>query len=140
MIVKQLEDLIGTEADVDTETWNSRRLLLAKDKLGYSLHDTIIKAGTETYIWYKNHVESVYCVQGRGEIEDLDNGKTYPIKDGTLYVLNGHEKHYLRAEEDMRMICVFNPPVTGKEVHDENGVYPLIVEDDEEQANPITAK
>jgi len=26
----------------------------------------------------------------------------------------------------MRMLCVFNPPVTGQEVHDENGVYPLI--------------
>ncbi|MGZ4575073.1 MAG: ectoine synthase, partial [Mycobacteriaceae bacterium] len=26
----------------------------------------------------------------------------------------------------MRMLCVFNPPVTGREVHDENGVYPLI--------------
>jgi len=24
---------------------------------------------------------------------------------------------------------VFNPPVTGREVHDENGVYPLIVEE-----------
>jgi L-ectoine synthase len=28
----------------------------------------------------------------------------------------------------MRTVCVFNPPVTGREVHDENGVYPLIVE------------
>ncbi|MDN6668277.1 MAG: ectoine synthase, partial [Brevibacterium sp.] len=25
---------------------------------------------------------------------------------------------------------VFNPPVTGRETHDENGVYPLIVEED----------
>jgi len=24
------------------------------------------------------------------------------------------------------MLCVFNPPVTGREVHDENGVYPLV--------------
>jgi L-ectoine synthase len=28
----------------------------------------------------------------------------------------------------MRTVCVFNPPVTGREVHDERGVYPLIVE------------
>jgi L-ectoine synthase len=28
------------------------------------------------------------------------------------------------------MVCVFNPPCTGREVHDENGVYPLLVEDD----------
>jgi L-ectoine synthase len=29
------------------------------------------------------------------------------------------------------MACVFNPPVTGREVHDENGVYPLLTEPDD---------
>jgi len=36
------------------------------------------------------------------------------------------------------MVCVFNPPVTGREVHDENGVYPLLTEEDsndEEEAS-----
>jgi L-ectoine synthase len=32
----------------------------------------------------------------------------------------------------MRTVCVFNPPVTGREVHDEDGVYPLVVEDGDE--------
>ncbi len=27
------------------------------------------------------------------------------------------------------MACTFNPPVTGREVHDERGVYPLLTED-----------
>jgi L-ectoine synthase len=70
----------------------------------------------------------VYCVAGEGEIEDLESGITTQIEDGTLYALNGHERHFLRARKDMRMVCVFNPPVTGREVHDENGVYPLFVE------------
>jgi L-ectoine synthase len=26
------------------------------------------------------------------------------------------------------MICVFNPPLTGEEIHDEDGAYPLIQE------------
>jgi L-ectoine synthase len=125
MIVKHLNDIIGTESDVDTETWRSYRLLLKKDGMGFSFHHTIIKAGTETYIWYKNHVEAVYCIQGEGEIEVLDEGKTYPIEKGTLYALNGHEKHYLRAKSDMHMICAFNPPVTGREVHDADGAYSL---------------
>ncbi len=125
MIVKHLNDIIGTESDVDTETWRSYRLLLKKDGMGFSFHHTIIKAGTETYIWYKNHVEAVYCIQGEGEIEVLDEEKTYPIEKGTLYALNGHEKHYLRAKSDMHMICAFNPPVTGREVHDADGAYSL---------------
>ncbi len=130
MIVRYLEDLINTESDINEETWNSRRLLLKKDGVGFSLHDTVIRAGTESMFWYKNHVEAVYCVEGSGEVETVGDGKVYPIRPGTLYVLNGHEKHYLRGTTDMRMICVFNPPVTGREVHDEEGVYPL-VDDDE---------
>ncbi len=128
MIVKHLEDILGTEDEVKGGNWTSRRLLLRKDGMGFSLHDTIIHAGTETYIWYKNHVEAVYCIEGEGEIETIPDGTVYPIRPGTLYALDGHEKHYLRAKKDMRMICVFNPPVTGQEVHDEDGTYPLLDE------------
>lgn len=128
MIVKHLENILGTEDEVKGGNWTSRRLLLRKDGMGFSLHDTIIHAGTETYIWYKNHVEAVYCIEGEGEIETIPDGTVYPIRPGTLYALDGHEKHYLRAKKDMRMICVFNPPVTGQEVHDEDGTYPLLDE------------
>ncbi len=124
MIVKHLNDIIGTDADVRGPTFASRRLLLARDGLGYSLHDTLLHAGEETYIWYANHLESVYCIEGTGEIEDLDNGVTHPISPGTLYVLDGHEKHYLRAFSDLRCVCVFTPALTGEEVHDEQGTYP----------------
>ncbi|MFA5504880.1 MAG: ectoine synthase [Vulcanimicrobiota bacterium] len=125
MIVKTLEQINGSEHDIDGGNWRSRRLLLAKDKMGFSMHDTVIKAGTQTTIWYKNHVEAVYCIEGTGEIETLPDGTVYPISPGTLYALDGHEKHYLRGHTDMRMVCVFNPPLTGKEVHDADGVYPL---------------
>ena len=129
MIVKTLNAVINTQSDVNTDTWNSRRLLLKKDGLGFSLNDTIIKKDTETVIWYKNHMEAVYCISGEGEIELAGSGKVYPIKPGTLYALDGHEKHFLRAiGSDMRMICVFNPPLTGREVHDEEGAYPIIEE------------
>ncbi|MGD8310873.1 MAG: ectoine synthase [Chromatiales bacterium] len=128
MIVRHLRDIIGTERDVQAENgnWASRRFLLRSDGMGFSFHDTTIFAGTETYIWYKNHLEAVYCVAGEGEIEDLGTGEVHQISDGTMYALNGHEKHFLRAREDMRLICVFNPPLTGREVHDEEGVYPII--------------
>ncbi|AFG38862.1 ectoine synthase [Spirochaeta africana] len=130
MFTVKLDDIKGTGNEVDGGNWISRRLLLRKDGFGFSLHDTIIKEGTETYIWYKNHLEAVYCIEGEGEVEDLDNNITYEIKPGTVYALSGHEKHLLRAlKGDMRMVCVFNPPITGREVHDENGVYPLIEED-----------
>ncbi|GAA3409363.1 ectoine hydroxylase [Paenibacillus hodogayensis] len=125
MIVKQLEDVVGTEHDVDTATWFSRRLLLRRDGAGFSLHDTTMKPGTETEMWYKNHVEAVYCIEGEGELEVLDENRTYPVKPGTLYVLDGHEKHKLRSKTALRVVCVFNPPCAGTETHDADGSYAL---------------
>jgi L-ectoine synthase len=131
MIVKHVNDIKGTDDEVHAKkgTWLSRRFLLKKDGLGFSLHETIIFAGTETLIWYKNHYEAVYCVGGEGEIEDLATGKVCPINDGTMYALNNHDKHLLRAtNSDLRLICVFNPPLVGREDHDEEGSYPLLEE------------
>lgn len=130
MIVRRLEDVIGTDRDIKAENgnWVSRRLLLRDDEMGFSLHDTTIIAGTETFIHYKNHLEAVYCVGGEGEIEDLETGQIHSISDGIMYALNSHERHYLRARTDMRMICVFSPALTGTEVHDREGAYPLAEE------------
>lgn len=123
MIVRYLEERVGTTHDVDTPTWNSRRLLLKEDGVGFSLHDTLIKAGTETMIWYKHHIEAVYCIEGEGEIELFETKEKFQIREGMLYVLNGHEKHLLRGTTEMRMVCIFNPPCTGQEIHNKEGVY-----------------
>lgn len=126
MIVKHLDDIVDTDANVRGPTFESRRFLLRRDGLGFSLHDTLLYAGTETYIWYANHLEAVYCIEGEGELEDLDNNETHALSPGTMYALNGHEKHYLRAFTDLRCVCVFTPALTGREVHDEHGTYPLL--------------
>lgn len=125
MIVRRLDELEGTDRAVRAPTFTSRRFLLRNDGLGFSFHDTVLYAGTETYIWYKHHLEAVYCIDGEGELEDLDNGVVHEIRPGTFYALDGHERHYLRATTDLRMMCVFSPALTGAEVHDEEGVYPL---------------
>lgn len=126
MIVRKLNSRLNSEHEVDTLTWTSRRLLLAEDKMGFSLHDTLIKAGTETPMCYRNHLEAVYCIEGEGEVETTADGKVHPIEPGTLYALDENDDHILRATTQLRMICVFNPPLTGREVHDETGAYPLL--------------
>ena len=126
MIVRTLKDAENSDRRGVTKTWESTRMLLKDDNMGFSFHITTIYANTETHIWYQNHLESVYCMSGNGEIETLKDGKIYPIEAGTLYILDKHDEHLLRGgSEDMKMACVFNPPLNGKEVHDENGVYPL---------------
>lgn len=129
MIVRDVKDVIGTEREVRTENWMSRRVLLKSDGMGFSFHETTIFPGTETHIHYKNHLEAVWCVEGDGEIETVADGKKYAIKPGIVYALNEHDEHYLRGgKEPMRLICVFNPPVSGTEVHDADGVYPADVD------------
>ena len=123
MIVRDLKELEG-DREVVTSNWTSRRLLLARDGLDFSLHDTVVQPGTQTVMWYRNHVEAVYCIEGEGEIEELPDGPVHPLRPGVVYVLDGHEKHVLRAKTRMRMVCVFDPPVTGREVHDADGAYP----------------
>ena len=127
MIVKHLEDILGTAADVDTEGWTSRRLIYKDAGMGYSVNDTLIKPGAELTMEYKNHLETVYCIEGAGEITDLATGQTHAIRPGTIYALNHHDRHILRANQGthMRMVGVFNPPLTGREVHDETGAYAL---------------
>jgi len=125
MIVRTLEECKNSSRAINGGNWESVRMLLKDDNMGFSFHITTIFAGTETPIHYQNHLESVYCMQGEGEIETVEDGKIYQIRPGTLYILDKHDKHLLRATKDMHMACVFNPPLNGKEVHDENGVYPL---------------
>jgi L-ectoine synthase len=130
VIVRSLDDLVGTDRDVGAKTWRSRRLVLAKDGAGFSLHDTVIHAGTSTSMWYANHVEAVYVVEGEGVLVNDETGDRYDLAPGTMYLLDKHERHTLTAHTDLRAVCVFNPPCTGREVHDERGVYPLLVPDD----------
>lgn len=127
MKIVRLQDLKGTDREVEGPNWVSRRFLLKKDGMGFSFHETVIPAGAELHMWYKNHLEAVYCVAGNGSIEDLETGEVHPIEDGTLYALDKNDRHILRGgSEDMRLVCAFNPPVTGRETHDADGAYELV--------------
>jgi L-ectoine synthase len=124
LIVKHIDDVKGTASEVSAPNWISRRLLLSKDGMGFSFHETVIYPGTETKMQYLNHLEAVYCVEGEGSIEDCATGEVHPIRPGTIYALDQNDQHILRAVTQLRMACVFNPPCTGQEIHDEHGAYP----------------
>jgi L-ectoine synthase len=124
MIVRTLENIIGSPSHVKGDVWESRRLLLAGDMMGFSLSDTLIKEGSEQRLHYKHHFEANYCIAGRGEVVDVKTGATFPIVPGTLYALDKHDEHILRATSgDLRLVCIFNPPLTGQEKHRDDGSY-----------------
>lgn len=128
MIVRHLAEAEKSGRRIVSDGWESTRLLLKDDKMGFSFHITTIYQGAELHLHYQNHLESVYCVDGRGSVETVADGKKYEITAGSIYILDKNDKHILRAETEMQMACVFNPPLHGKEVHNADGAYELEAE------------
>ncbi|CAJ1580364.1 ectoine synthase [[Mycobacterium] wendilense] len=124
MIVRTTAEITGTERDVADAAWRSKRIILAGDGVGFSFHETTINANSVSEFQYRHHVEAVWVVEGAGVLTNLENGDEFKLEPGTMYLLDGHEKHRVTCHEQLRMLCVFNPPVTGQEVHDETGTYP----------------
>ncbi|MEV8631396.1 ectoine synthase [Streptosporangium sp. NPDC051023] len=120
MIIRHLDNV----RTVDWGNGLSRRFLLESDGLGYTVTDTTVRAGTKSRLEYRNHLEACYCIEGSGEVVDMD-GTSHPMVPGTLYALDQHDPHFLVAspDEDLRLICVFIPALRGDEVHnlDESG-------------------
>jgi L-ectoine synthase len=124
MLIRNLDTIRASQRNVVTPGWESARLLLKDEGMGFSFHITTLYAGQELRMHYRNHLEAVFVLQGTGTIEDLATGEVHELRPGTLYALNNHDKHVVRPETDIVTACVFNPPVTGREVHDETGSYP----------------
>jgi len=128
MIVRKLNEIRKTDRNVRSDGWASARLLLKDDDMGFSFHVTTMFAGTELKMHYQNHLEAVLVLKGKGTIEDLATGEIHKLEPGVMYALNDHDRHIVRPETDILTACTFNPPVTGKEVHDETGAYPADAE------------
>jgi len=124
MIVRNLGDIRKSDRNVRSDGWASARLLLKDDGMGFSFHVTTLFAGSELKMHYQNHLEAVLVLKGTGTIEDLATGEVHALRPGVMYALDDHDRHIVRPETDILTACVFNPPVTGREVHDETGAYP----------------
>jgi L-ectoine synthase len=114
MIIRHIDE-------VKTVEWGnglSRRFLLQADGMGYSLTDTLVRAGTKSHLEYRNHLEACYCIEGSGEVIDTE-GNSFPITPGVMYALDKHDPHWLVASphEDLRLVCMFTPALRGDESH-----------------------
>ena len=120
--------LIRKHSEVKVVQWGngtSHRFLLEADGMGYTVTDTIVKAGTKSLIEYKNHLEACYCIEGSGKVIEMD-GTEHEIVVGTMYALDKHDAHDLIASDDgdLRLVCMFTPALQGDEAHDFNADSP----------------
>lgn len=125
MIVVDGKDLRGSARDASGPGWTSLRMLVKSDGMGFSMNETVVKAGQTLTLEYKNHLEGCYCVSGTGCVTDHATGETHEISPGVLYALDQHDHHSLTVDEgqDMFLISVFNPALQGTETHGPDGSY-----------------
>jgi len=137
--VVNVNELYQTERDVRCPHGGfiSLRAVLAQEGMGFSVNKTIIPKGKPQHWHYTHHLEACYCVSGRGTITDLKAGVSYEIAPDTIYLLNNHDDHVFRAHEDTVLISIFNPPLTGREVHREDGSYRIDGEENGEMYKAI---
>ena len=124
MIIRSADDVTDTEHDVSGDHWNSRRILTAADGMGYSLNDVLIEPGFDLELEYRHHYEACYVVSGAMEITDPTTGAEYPVRPGGVYALDRHDRHIARSAGGARLVCVFNPALTGTERHVDGGYEP----------------
>jgi len=103
--------------------FTSHRFLLESDGMGYTITRTVVPPGRVNRWHYKNHLESCYCVTGKGILVNEETKEYYAIAPDTLYVLDKNDAHTLEAIDTLILICVFNPPLRGREVHGPDGAY-----------------
>lgn len=128
MNIVRVNDLKGSDRDVlcPKGGFRSIRGLLASDGMGFSMHKTFVPCGMGPQHWhYKNHLEACYCIAGRGVITNLATGEKHEITIDTIYVLDSNDDHTFEALTDVILISVFNPPITGREIHGPDGSYSL---------------
>jgi len=109
--------------------FTSHRILLKEDGMGYGLTKTIVPVGERQFWCYKDHLESCYCVSGKGLLTNATTGQYWAIGPDMTYVLDNHDPHYFEALEEVILLCVFNPPLNGTEVHQADGSYAIDSDD-----------
>ncbi len=125
MIIVDKSGIAGTMRDAAGPGWNSLRLLVRDDGMGFSMTETTIDPGAVLSLQYKHHIEACYCISGVGTVTELDSGAQHAIHAGILYAPDAHDRHEVRVtgNQPLHLICVFSPALQGDEVHGPDGSY-----------------
>lgn len=116
----------------ENKAFKSYRGLLREDNCGYTVTKTVIQPGKKNYWHYQHHIESCYCISGKAIVTDMQ-GNEHTIEPDRMYVLDKNDAHYFEALEETVLMCVFNPPLRGNELHDGHGAY------EEDYMSPVYA-
>ncbi|MDA0703612.1 MAG: ectoine synthase [Proteobacteria bacterium] len=125
MFARTLDDAkaVGNVVKVNNGTGRSARYITAVDGMGFSYHLNWIAGGGSTELWYKNHWEANYIIEGTGKVTDLTTGESWALAPGSLYNVGPNDRHLFEVDVDERHASIFCPALVGRETHDADGAY-----------------
>ena len=89
------------------------RYITQADGCGFTISTPRSQPGLNSNLWYKNHVEANYILEGEGAVEDLTTGEKWDLAPGTMYFVGPKDRHRLSSSTDFYLVSVFNPPLVG---------------------------
>lgn len=123
MFVKRADAMRAAGQEIVTANGQSRsiRMLTRADDVGFGLSDVHFPAGARARFWYKHHWEANHVLSGTGAVADLGSGESWKLEPGMGYVVGPGDRHEMRADSDLHLLCVFSPALRGDEQHDAEG-------------------
>ena len=111
MIVRSFKDIEGTDRTSRPSPAPGRASASSSPRSGSASPCTrpSCTPGTETSMWYANHIEAVLCVEGEAELTNDETGEKHRITPGTMYLLDGHERHTMRAQDRLPLRLRLQP-------------------------------
>ena len=100
-------------SDISYGRSKAYRYLNEEDGCGFTMSTPRSPAGKGIVLWYKNHVEANYILEGEGSVEDLTTGEKWDLAPGTMYVVGPKDRHQTMKNTDTYLLSVFNPPLVG---------------------------
>ena len=121
MFIKRLADtrVVG----ISHGRTKAYRYLTQDDECGFTMSTPRSPAGKGIVLWYQNHVEANYVLEGEGSVEDLTTGEKWDLAPGSLYFVGPKDRHQTQTSTGFYLLSVFNPPLMGGETHDDQGGY-----------------
>ena len=100
------------------------RYITQADGCGFTISNPRSSEGHGKELWYQNHVEANYVLEGQGSVEDLNTGEKWALAPGSMYFVGPKDRHLMSFNTAFALVSVFNPPLVGNETHDDQGGYP----------------
>jgi L-ectoine synthase len=126
MFVRTIDDIRALDGEkiLGGGAVKALRLVTAADDMGFSVSDVTLKAGTDITLWYKNHWEANLILEGHLNLTHQTTNEQHQLEFGDVYCVGPNDPHRITCKTEVKLLAIFNPPLSGDEKHDADGAYP----------------